>query len=146
MSKYIFLDNWVYSLLTDTENERRLSAFLSHQGYTILTTSLSFVELYNPNWEQAGEKDRMNRTAKFLSRNPSVIVDPQKVWEAEFKTYPNPLSLLPIELDLENISDKLRSLTLLAFLKGDNLFVQQGKNIEHGENGMRIQKPHGSAM
>jgi len=40
------------------------------------------------------------------------------------------VSPLPIELDLENISDKLRSLTLLSFLKGDNLFVQQGKNIE----------------
>ncbi len=80
MSKYIFLDNWVYSLLTDAENERRISAFLSHQGYTILTTSLSFVELYNPNWEQAGEKDRMNRAAHFLSKNPSVIVDPLKVF------------------------------------------------------------------
>jgi len=130
MPKYIFLDNWVYSLLTDAENERRLSAFLHHQGYTILTTSLSFVELYNPNWENAGDKDRMNRTAHFLSKNLSVIVDPEKVWKAEIKLYPNPVSSLPIELDLESISDNLRSLTLLSFLKGDNLFIQQGKNIE----------------
>src|SRR5215208_2453611 len=113
MSKYIFLDNWIYSLLTDTENERRISAFLSHQGYTILSTSLSFVELYNPNWENAGDKDRMKRTAHFLSKHPSVIVDPQKVWKSEIKSYPNPVSALPVELDLDNVADDLRSLTLL---------------------------------
>lgn len=130
MSKYIFLDNWVYSRLTDAENERRLSAFINHKGYTILITTLSFVELYNPNWEKAGEKDRMNRAAHFLSKHPSVIISPEKVWQAETKSYPNPLSLLPIDLDLQNISNQLRAPTLLSFLKGDDLFIKQGKSIE----------------
>lgn len=130
MPKYIFLDNWVYSRLTDAENERRLSAFINHKGYTILITTLSFVELYNPNWEKAGEKDRMNRAAHFLSKHPSVIISPEKVWQAETKSYPNPLSLLPIDLDLQNISNQLRAPTLLSFLKGDDLFIKQGKSIE----------------
>jgi hypothetical protein len=99
-------------------------------SYTILITTLSFVELYNPNWEKAGEKDRMNRAAHFLSKHPSVIISPEKVWQAETKSYPNPLSLLPIDLDLQNISNQLRAPTLLSFLKGDDLFIKQGKSIE----------------
>jgi hypothetical protein len=129
MPKYIFLDNWVYSLLTDTENERRLSAFLKHQGYTILVTALSFVELYNPNWEQAGEKDRMNRTANFLGKNPSVIIHAENVRKAETKAYPNPVSSLPISLDLYNISAEFRTTALLSFLRGETI-VQWAENYK----------------
>jgi len=130
MPKYIFLDNWVYSLLTSAETERRLTAFLRHQDYTVLTTTLSLVELYNPNWESASEKDRMNRAAHFLSKNSSVIVSPQTVYTAELESYPNPISTLPVELDLGDISDELRAPTLLRFLKGDEIFVKQGKDIK----------------
>jgi hypothetical protein len=135
MPKYIFLDNWVYSLLTNAENERRLTAFLRHRGYTILTTTLSQVELYNPKWESAGEKDRMKKAAHFLSKNPCVIVSPRKVYAAELESYPNPVSTLPIELDLDDISDELRAPTLLSFLRGEEIFVKQGKDIKSwGEN------------
>ena len=135
MPKYIFLDNWVYSLLTSAETERRLTAFLKHRGYTILTTTLSQVELYNPNWQSAGEKDRMSRAAHFLSKNPCVIVSPQKAYAAELISYPNPLSTLPIELDLGDISDELRAQTLLSFLRGDEIFVKQGKDIKSWSQG-----------
>jgi hypothetical protein len=139
MSKYIFLDNWVYSLLNDAEIEHRLSAFLKHRGYTILTTSLSQVELYNPNWENAGEKDRMKKAANLLSKNPSVIVNPQKVYVAEIESYPDQASTLPVELDLSAISDKVRESTLLKFLRGDEIFVKQGKNIKNwSENYAKI--------
>jgi hypothetical protein len=121
MSKYIFLDNWVYSRLTDAENERRLSAFINHKGYTILISTLSFVELYNPNWEKAGEKDRMNKTVHFLSKHPSVIISPEKVWQAEIKSYPNQVSFLPIELDLQNISSESRASKLLSILKSETM-------------------------
>ena len=50
--------------------------------------------------------------------------------KSEIKSYPNPVSFLPIELDLENISDELRASTLLLFFKGDKLFVKQDINIE----------------
>ena len=135
MPKYIFLDTWVYSLLIDAEYERRLSAFLHQEGYTILATSLSFVELYNPGWEEAGEKDRMHKAARLLGNHPSVIVDPRKVYESEVHSYPYPLASLPIELNLENISPELRAPTLLSFLRGDAVFIQQGKNILQWRDG-----------
>lgn len=137
MPKYIFLDNWVYSLLNDAEFERRLSAFLSHEGYTVLVTSLSFVELYNPNWEQAGEKDRMYKAANFLSKHPSVIVHPNKIYEAEIHSYPYPLASIPVELALRNISSEFRAPAVLAFLKGEEAFVQQGKSIQQWHDGYK---------
>lgn len=130
MRKYIFLDNWVYSLLTNVENERRLTAFLRHQDYTVLITTLSLVELYNPQWESAGEKDRMYKAAHFLSKNPCIIVSPQEVYAKEIESYPNRAATLPIELDLQDISDEQRAKILLSFLRGDEVFLRQGKDIK----------------
>src|SRR5258708_15209947 len=118
MSKYIFLDNWVYSLLTNEDVERRLSAFLKRQNYTVLITSLSLVELYNPGWETEGEKDRMYKVVQFLSKLPCFIVKPENVFSGEIDTYPQPLQEMPIELDLREVPEQHRSQVLLNFLKG----------------------------
>jgi hypothetical protein len=129
MQNYIFLDNWVYSLLTDPENERRLSAFIQDRGYTILITSLSLVELYNPQPLIPRNKDRTIIASNFLSEHPCIIVNPVKVWHAEMTSYPKPLSSLPIELDLMDIKVRYRKETLLRFLKRDEQFLRQGRDI-----------------
>lgn len=130
MSKYIFLDNWVYSRLTDAKFERCLSAFLKHQGYIILITSFSLVELYNPNWENAGDKDRVAGATDLWSKHPFILVDQAKVYERELEVYPNPVSVFPIELNLNDIPEGERALMLLKFLRNDELFINQGESIK----------------
>lgn len=130
MPKYIFLDNWVYSLLLKDGFEERLTAFVKQHDYTIIITSLSLAELYNPQWITTGDKDRMYRAVRFLSKSPSVIIDPQKVFQAEINSYPDLTTDLPIELDLKEISYKQRSEVLLMFLRRDKDFLDQGKDIQ----------------
>lgn len=137
MQKYIFLDNWVYSLLTDPENERRLTTFILDKGYTVLFTNLSAVELYNPNWSEAGEKDRVEKAANFLSRVPCVIVNTSKVRDAEIASYLTPLVELPIELDLHNIKYELRAQTLLQILRRGELSLNLGIDIQVWINNYR---------
>lgn len=88
------------------------------------------VELYNPGWEAAPEMDRTVRAIDFLSKIPCVIVDPHKVCRAELHLYPYPLQALPIELDLQALSDTQRAQTLLRFMRRDILFLEQGKDIK----------------
>jgi hypothetical protein len=130
MKRYIFLDNWVYSMLSDAKFERQLGQFITRGDYTILITSLLLTELYNEGWENAPEKDRMYNTTEFLGNHPSVIIDPLTVWQAEIQTYPNMLLSLPIELDLRLLPSKRRIAALLDFLRRDDSFIKQGKDIE----------------
>lgn len=129
MSRYIFLDNWVFSLLGRPDAEAQLTAFVRSNGFTALLTSLSLVELYNPGWEGAGPEERGAAAARFLARIPCVIVDPQKVWELEIAAHLSRLKDLPLELDLCDLSDDLRETVLLRFLRRDGLFLQQGIDI-----------------
>lgn len=137
MSKYIFLDTWVYSLLTNAEIERRLIAFVNDKHYTVLTTSLVLAELYNPNWKNVGDKDRMGKAARFLSQVPTVLVHPNRVYAAEVAQCFEPLSALPLELDLQDMPDSLRAETLLRFLRRDELFLSQGKDIQKWSDGYK---------
>jgi hypothetical protein len=129
MQKYIFLDNWVFSYLIRDSFEKGLSVFLKTRGYTVLITTLSLVELYNSQWEAAGDKDRMLKAVQFLSGHPCVIVDPFKVWRAEVLSYPNQLSILPLEFDFQNVSKLQRAEDLLMFLRHDEVFTDPQNGI-----------------
>jgi hypothetical protein len=131
MNSYIFLDNWVFSLLRDRELAAGLALFIKSQGLTVLNTSLSMVELYNPGWEGAQKgKERGDAAARFLASVPCVIVNPSRVWEMEVAAYFSPLAELPHELDLAELPADLRGPTLLRFLRRDELFLKQGKDIQ----------------
>jgi hypothetical protein len=130
MSKYIFLDAWVYSRLGNTVFEQKLSAFLKKSRSVVLVTSLGLTELYNPDWDKAGPKDRMYLTAQFLGKTPCVIVDPLQVFKAELPTYPDSLKRLPVELDLDKIPAEQREEALVKFLRRGPVFLAQGKDIE----------------
>ena len=73
MTKYLFLDNWVYSKLHDDEYSHKLASLISMNQYTILVTSSLMAELYNPKWEEAGELDRGINAARFLSRITDLL-------------------------------------------------------------------------
>jgi hypothetical protein len=121
MKKYIFLDNWVYSKLTNSEFERRLTAFIKDNGYIVIFTIVSLVELYNPDWKNSGVKDRTERTAFFLSNVPCVIIDPIKIHTAEIQAYFSPLDVLPINLDLCNIPSYFRAKAVLNIFRHELL-------------------------
>ncbi len=129
MRRYIFLDNWVLSNYTKGDNQNLLSAFIYENNLTVIINTLSLIELYNPGWQQSQGEDRTIKATEFLSRHSSVIVDPVKVFKAEIQEYPNRLKDLPIELDLDSISIQHRKQSLLMFLRGDNIFAEQGKDI-----------------
>jgi len=129
MTKYIFLDNWVLSNYTKGEKLHSLSRFVQENKYTVVIDSLSFVELYNPNWEVAGDDERGIRAVNLLSQHPLVIVDPSKVWISELEGFPRKLETLPTELNLDQLPLSHRTKTLLMFLRRDNVFVAMGKDI-----------------
>jgi hypothetical protein len=129
MARYIFLDNWIFALLGVPEAEARLTAFVRSNGFTVLLTSLSLVELYNPGWQGAGREERGAAAVRFLARVPCVIVNPQRVWKMEAAAHLGKLDSLPLELNLSDLSDDLRESTLLRFLRRDDLFLQQGLDI-----------------
>ncbi len=130
MDKRIFLDNWVFSHLTDASFSSRLSAFITKRNYTILLTSTLLSELYSPKWQETGNRDRGLKAVSFISNHPSIIVDPKKVFDSEYVHFPKNLNIIPVELDLKSIKDDLRFETLLGFLRRDSLFLKQGKDIE----------------
>jgi len=130
MDKYIFLDNWVLSHLSDDLFSSRLSAFIRYKKYTLLLTRELLTELYNPNWHEVGDRDRGFQTASFINNHPSVIVFPKKVFDTEYLHFPKGLNVIPIELDLKDIKEHLRQETLLRLLRRDTLFLEQGIDIE----------------
>jgi len=130
MPRYIFLDNWVFSLVRNPKLATGLIAFIRSNGLTVIITSLSMTELYNPGWKEGGASERGAAAAKFLARIPCVIVSPVRVWEMEIAANLCPLSALPVELDLAELSEDLRAAALLGFLRRDSLYLQQGKDIQ----------------
>jgi hypothetical protein len=126
VAKYIFLDTWVYKKLTNSQFERQLTEFVNAMGYTVLTTPLSFVELYNPGWQDVNQCDRVRKTAEFLSHVPCVIVRPEKVWRAEMEAGLSPLEALPIELNLQDLPKAHGAPALLLLLRRDPTCVEQG--------------------
>lgn len=134
MKKYIFLDNWVLSKFTKNNFKHSLVAFLKNNDYTCVITSLILVELYNPGWGNSPKNERTVHAINFLSEIPCVIVDPFKLFRAEIEHYPLQLEELPYELDLREVSDKKRAITLLKFMRRDKSFLKQGKDIEDWSN------------
>ena len=130
MKKYIFLDTWVYSQLSNLEKELQLAQFVRDHDYTVILTRVLFAELYNPNWATAGKKDRIARAASFLSNVPCVIVDPQRVCNAEMVAYLCPLPDLPIDVDLSNIPVHVREPLLVNLLRRSELFLQQNVDVQ----------------
>jgi len=130
MSRYIFLDNWVLSLLRDRKTKARLTAFVKSYDFTVLLTSLSMVELYNPGWQRAETEDRGAAAARFLANVPCVIVDPQRVWEKEVAAHLTQLQALPLQLDLSDFSVNVREEILLRILRRDEFFLKMGIDIQ----------------
>jgi hypothetical protein len=97
--------------------------------YTVLLTTHALVELYNPGWAGADKQERGAKMAEFIGEVPSVIVNVEKIFEAELKADLVPLETLPVELDLRTIPSERRSAGLLALLRADEWFVQRGKDI-----------------
>lgn len=129
MEKYIFLDNWVYSNLSDEVFNAQLSKYILENNYTVLVSSVLLVEMYNPGWEEHKESDRGFHATKFMCRVPCVVVDPFKVRDSEADNLIRKLHKLPIELDLRSLEkDHLQS-SLLNFLRRDESFLSQGKDI-----------------
>jgi hypothetical protein len=103
---------------------------IKSEGFTVVITSLSIVELYNPGWQGAGETERGAVAARFLARVPCVIVNPWRVWETEGGAHLAPLPELPFALDLADLPENLREAALLGFLRRHDLYLQQGKDIQ----------------
>jgi hypothetical protein len=132
MAKYIFLDNWVFDLLRRPRFEAGLVQMIESSGFTVLITSLSMVELYNPGWQgaAAADNERGAVAARFLARVPCVIANPGRIWEMEVAEHLVPLPTLPFALDLADLPEKHREAALLGLLRRHDLFLQQGKDIE----------------
>lgn len=129
MSRYIFLDNWVLSDYTKSDKQPYLSRYIKSNELTIIIDSLSLTELYNPGWEKAPESDRVARVTSFIRSHPTMLVDPVKVFRAEIQNYPQRIQSLPIELDLTGMPPENREQSLRLFLRHDELFISQGKDI-----------------
>ncbi len=140
MDKYIFLDNWVFSKLLDDSFSHRLSAFIRKRNYTILLTRELVTELYNPNWQEAGYRDRGLKVASLVDNCPCVIVHPKKVFNSEYDNFPKNLNIIPIELDLKTIKDGFRPEALLRVLRRDSQLLEQGIDIEKWSNDLKVDK------
>jgi hypothetical protein len=121
MKKYIFLDNWVYSKLTDPEFERSLTAFITKNDFTIIFTIVSAVELFNPNWTDSGDKDRVERTACFFKNVPCEIIDAAKIQSTEIRNFLTPLKVLPVNFELWRIHPYMRSKEFLNVFRHEYL-------------------------
>jgi len=133
MSKYVFLDNWVLSDYTKSDRLPYLSDYIKNNHLTVLIDSLSLTELYNPGWANASD-DRTSRATTFISKHPTIVVDPMQLIRAEIQNYPEPVQSLPVELDLEIMSEEDRKQSLSQFLHHDKSFLQQGKDVRTWAN------------
>jgi hypothetical protein len=129
MHKYLFLDNWVLSDYTKNGRQEALSAYVNANEFTVVVNSLLLVEMFNPCWEGSVCDDRVSRAVRLLSKHHCVVLHPHAVIRAEIEAYPNRLEQLPADLDLDDIPAEHRATTLLRFLRGDDLFLRQGKDI-----------------
>lgn len=137
MKKYIFLDNWVFSRLTDDNFFKKLSSFLKANDYTILLTSQLITEIYNPNWENSAERDRGLKAADFISKHSCVIVETTKIFELEYSSFPKNLNIIPVDFDFNKVEDNLRLETFLGLLRRNQVFLDQGKDIGRWDVNLR---------
>jgi len=140
MDKYIFLDNWVFSRLLDDSFSHRLSAFIKERNFTILLTRELVTELYNPKWQEVGNRDRGFQAASLIGKCPSVIVHPKKVFDAEYFHFPKSINIIPIELNLKSIKNEFRSGALLKILRRDPLLLEQEIDIEKWSSDLKADK------
>jgi hypothetical protein len=129
MNRYIFLDNWVSGLLEDERFESALRTYLLREGYTVLVSSLSLTELYNPGWKTKRDRDRTVRAAELYAEVPTVVVNPRRLWEEEIHNNLSRLDDLPLELAFKDIIGEHRKRVVLMFLRADRSFVQHGRDI-----------------
>ncbi|HVT60822.1 MAG TPA: hypothetical protein VHR45_20795 [Thermoanaerobaculia bacterium] len=127
MSSFAFLDTWALVRYTKPDAYDHLSGWVHRTGLTVLVNSLSLIELYNP---RGSQDDRCARVARFLGRHSCAIVKSTRVFDTELKAFPQSLSGLPIELDLNDIPAEHRVQALELFLRRDRLYLQQGKDIK----------------
>lgn len=128
--RYIFLDTWVFSLLSNPVSADALAQFVHAGGFTVIITGALLIELYNPSWQNATSLERGELATTFIARSPSVIIDPAEIWDRELDANLSPLPTLPVKLDLKDLSAEHRKITLLALLRRDPLFLNQGQDIE----------------
>jgi hypothetical protein len=138
--KYIFLDTWVLGLLSKELFGRQLREFLLTNNYTVLLSSISLVELFNPGWALARDLDRTELAAHFYSELACVIVEPKLVWDAEIGNNLDALDALPIRLNLSEMNNILRKETLLRFFHGDKMFLDQGIDFQQWSEGYKVLK------
>ncbi len=129
MTKFIFIDNWVLGSLQEPGFFDALRKYILDNNYTVLFSSFSLVELYNPGWQNSNGPERTQHAVKFYSSVPCAVVDPFDVWKEEIKNKLDTIGQLPIRLDLRDLDDEFREETLLRFLRADPLFLDQGKDI-----------------
>ena len=84
--------------MLDVSFSKHLSAFIRKRNYTILLTRELVTELYNPNWQEADDRDRGCKAARFIGNHPSVIVHPKKVFDSEYLHFPKTSMLFPLNL------------------------------------------------
>jgi hypothetical protein len=129
MSNYVFLDTWVLSEYTKPSKQHLLSDFIRSNNYTVLIDSLSVTELYNPGWREAISEERVSRVTRFLGQHPYAIVDPQDVFKSEIEAFPTRLSSIPIRISSEHLPSHLAAPALVALLRRDPVFLEQGIDI-----------------
>jgi len=118
---YLFLDTFI--LVNFTKND------IQENDLTIIISGLSFVELYNPNFDKKpNEKDRTQRVSKLLSVVKFVISDYELIWDKEVKAYPNKLKSLPIKLNSKNIFKNNIEQVILKLFR--NECMNYGVNID----------------
>ena len=61
---------------------------------------------------------------------PCVLVRQEEVFRAEIEAELTPLEALPIELDLQQLPHTVRAQSLVFFLRRDERYLRQGKNID----------------
>lgn len=129
MTKFIFIDNWVLGSLQEPGFFDALKKYILDNNYTVLFSSFSLVELYNPGWQNSSGPERTQHAVKFYASVPCAVVDPSDVWKEEIKNRLDTIDQLPIRLDLRYLDDALREEALLRFMRADPLFLDQGKDI-----------------
>ncbi len=140
MNRYIYLDNWVSGLLENDHFESALRNYLLREGYTILVSSVSLTELYNPGWEQKGRLDRTARAAELYAEVPAVVVRPESLWDKEIHNNLFRLRELAETYDLAKIPRELRKESFLRLLRRDETFLKGGIDIGEWDSSYKLAK------
>jgi len=126
---YIFLDTFILCNFTKNNIYKKLVSFIQENDLIIVISELSFVELYNPNFNiKLNEKDRTQRISKLLSVAQFVIFDYKLIWDKEVKAYPDKLKSLPIKLTSNDIFKNNIEQAILKLFR--NEYMNYGVNID----------------